>query len=66
MPGALEIRAGARERYADVYTPAALAALEALAPLDRDRRAADGGAHRAAARGEPRPASASPSSIPTR
>src|SRR5262249_10863601 len=34
----LEIRAGALPAYPDVYTPAALAALEALAPLNRDRR----------------------------
>src|SRR5262245_15206843 len=31
-------RHGVREAYPDVYTPAAVAALEALAPLDADRR----------------------------
>lgn len=35
--GALEFRQGVRERYADLFTPRALAALEALAPLNRDR-----------------------------
>ena len=45
----LEIRSNLRSRYADVYTPAALAAFEALAPLDPDRKAvmADRIAHRA-------------------
>jgi len=33
-----EIRAGLEQEYADVLTPRALAAIEALAPLDRDRR----------------------------
>ena len=35
----LELRAGVRDAYPDVYTDEALAAMEALAPLDRDRRA---------------------------
>jgi malate synthase len=35
----LEIRGNLETAYADVYTPAALAALEALAGLDADRRA---------------------------
>ena len=35
----LDIRAHLAESYADVYTPAALDALQALAPLDRDRHA---------------------------
>lgn len=35
--GALEFRQGIRERYADLFTPRTLAALEALAPLNRDR-----------------------------
>ncbi|MEX2472617.1 MAG: malate synthase [Gemmatimonadota bacterium] len=35
--GALEFRQGIRERYADLITPRTLAALEALAPLNRDR-----------------------------
>jgi malate synthase len=35
----LEIRAHLAQSYADVYTPAALDALHALAPLDRDRHA---------------------------
>jgi malate synthase len=34
----LEIRAGLEREFADVYTPAALEALAALAPLDRDRK----------------------------
>jgi len=34
----IELRAGVRDDYPDVYTPEALAAIEALAPLDRDRR----------------------------
>ena len=34
----LELRRGVRESHPDVYTPAALDALRALAPLDRDRR----------------------------
>jgi malate synthase len=34
----LEIRDNLREVYADVYTPAVLDALAALAPMDRDRR----------------------------
>lgn len=33
----LEYREGVRQRYPDIFTPAALAALEALAPLNRDR-----------------------------
>ncbi len=35
----LEIRGNLRSAYADVYTPEALAALDALAPLDEDRKA---------------------------
>src|SRR2546425_7179213 len=35
----LEIRGNLQSQYADVYTPEALAALEALAPLDADRHA---------------------------
>ncbi len=37
--GPLEIRGTLATRYGDVYTPAALAALEVLAPFDRDRQA---------------------------
>ncbi|MCC6743552.1 MAG: malate synthase, partial [Acidobacteria bacterium] len=33
----LEFRAGVRNAYPDVYTPEAVAAIEALAPLNRDR-----------------------------
>jgi malate synthase len=41
MPVAhLQLRAGVETAYADVITPQALAALEALAPFDDDRRAA--------------------------
>ncbi len=36
--GPLDIRRGLASRYADVYTPPALALLEVLAPLDRDRQ----------------------------
>jgi malate synthase len=36
--GALQIRAGLEGAYPDVYTPQALAALAALAPLDEPRR----------------------------
>jgi malate synthase len=39
MAPQLEIRDGLGEKYPDVYSPAALAALEALLPLERDRRA---------------------------
>ena len=35
----LEIRGNLRSTYADVYTPEALAAVEALATLDADRKA---------------------------
>ncbi|HET9767230.1 MAG TPA: malate synthase [Thermoanaerobaculia bacterium] len=35
----LELRAGVRDSYPDVYTDEALAAIEALAPFDGDRRA---------------------------
>jgi malate synthase len=35
---ALQIRGNLQQRYADVYTPQALAALAALAPLDEQRR----------------------------
>jgi malate synthase len=38
MSETLQFRQGAREAYPDVYTPAAVAALEALAPLDPRRR----------------------------
>ena len=38
-PRALVIRANLRQAYADVYTPEALSALAALAPLDEERRA---------------------------
>src|SRR5690606_16489376 len=34
----LEIRANLEKEYADVLTPAALKAIEALAPLDRERK----------------------------
>jgi malate synthase len=34
----LEIRDGLQEQYSDLFTPTALAALEALAPLDEDRK----------------------------
>ncbi|MCC7126921.1 MAG: malate synthase [Acidobacteria bacterium] len=36
--GPLQIRGSLATRYADVFTPAALVALELLAPFDRDRR----------------------------
>ena len=35
----IEIRHAAQAAYSDVYTPEALEALRALAPLDDDRRA---------------------------
>ena len=35
----MKIRGNLRQEYGDVYTPAALGALDALAALDRDRRA---------------------------
>ncbi len=38
MKPTLELRGGVAERYPDVFTPAARAALEALAPLNRRRR----------------------------
>ncbi len=38
MTHRLEYRAGVLKAYPEVYTPAALEALEALAPLNRDRR----------------------------
>jgi malate synthase len=38
QPRSIEIRTGLREDYADVYTAAALAAIEALAILDDDRK----------------------------
>jgi malate synthase len=38
MTRRLEFRRGVREAYPDVFTPEALRAIEALAPLDRDRR----------------------------
>src|SRR5215470_2780394 len=34
----LEFRANVLQTYPDIYTPAALEALETLAPLNRDRR----------------------------
>jgi hypothetical protein len=34
-----EIRRNLAETYSDVFTPEALAALDALAPLDADRKA---------------------------
>ncbi len=37
--GPLEIRGALATRYADVFTPPALAALEVLAPFDQDRQA---------------------------
>ena len=40
MTQRLEFRDGVRRAYPDVYTPEALRALEALAPLNRDRREA--------------------------
>jgi malate synthase len=39
MASTLELRSGLRERYPDVLTEPALAALAALLPLDRDRQA---------------------------
>ena len=39
MTERLQYEHGVLQAYADVYTPAALGALEALAPLNRDRRA---------------------------
>ena len=42
MTRKLEFREGVLQAYPDVYTPAALEALEALAPLNRDRRGAMG------------------------
>jgi hypothetical protein len=38
QPRSIEIRTGLREDYSDVYTAAALAAIEALAILDDDRK----------------------------
>ena len=38
MPGILELRRGVLAAYPDILTPEALAALEALAPLDDLRR----------------------------
>ena len=38
MPAKLEIRPSVLAAYPDLYTPAALAALELLAPLNQDRR----------------------------
>src|ERR1044071_6425192 len=38
MTQRLEYRDGVRRAYPDVYSPEALRALEALAPLNRDRR----------------------------
>ena len=38
MGQTLEFRSGVREAYPDVYTPTAVAALEALAPLNAERR----------------------------
>ena len=42
----LEIRGNLKSAYPDVFTPEAVAALEALAGLDADRKASDGGSHR--------------------
>lgn len=39
MTSRLEYRRGVRDAYADVFTPAACAALEALAPFNRERLA---------------------------
>ena len=39
QPRKVEIRTGLKEEYSDVYTPEALAAIEALAALDDDRKA---------------------------
>src|SRR4051794_14267366 len=41
--GRLEIRGNLQDAYADVFTPRAVAALEALAGLDADRKAAMAG-----------------------
>lgn len=38
MPQSIEFQKHLIDRYPDVYTPAARAAIEALAPLDQDRR----------------------------
>jgi malate synthase len=38
MTRGLQFRTGVREAYPEIYSSAALAALEALAPLDRERR----------------------------
>ena len=38
QPRSIEIRTGLLEEYSDVYTAEALAAIEALAPLDDDRK----------------------------
>ena len=38
MTSILELRNGVLQSYGDVFTPPALAALEALASLNRDRR----------------------------
>ena len=58
----LQIRKNTRTGYADVFTPRAVDALHALAPLDDDRKAVMAGriARRPPARA---PASASRSSI---
>ena len=50
MASMLEIRDGVLAAYPDVYTPEVLAALEALAPLDDERRELMAGAMRAAPR----------------
>ena len=39
MHTTLEFRAGVEASYPDLFTPATRAALEALAPLDADRKA---------------------------
>ena len=61
---ALEIRSDLRSRYADVYTPAAMAALEALSPLDEERNALMRARMAATGRARARPSSPSRSWIP--
>jgi len=39
LPRSVEIRKGVEESYPDIYTPDALAAIEALATFDDDRKA---------------------------
>ena len=61
----LEWREPVRRDYADLWTPEALAACEALAPLDRDRRGSWRSASNAGVRAHAS-ASASTFSTPTR